>query len=493
MPSRIWGRAAGARSILQLRWGISSWCGEQLRIGQRPKSSEESGARTYAVPRAVAGWSAVALAGLVFGGAPAAAQVSTPGTPQVGSPTVGPPAPRNNSAESATLPLLVPRTEPLPANLTLARALEEAEARSPAIAAAVANVAAARGRLRQAGFRSNPELSVEVENFLGTGELSRLQGTEVTVAVSQRLDLAGRRPARQAVGRAELTVSELRLRIVQAELAQAVRQQFAGAVAARERVRVATENEERFRELARIAGILVDAGREPPLRALRAQSAASQARAELRAAEAEDAASRRTLAALFGVEIAPEAVAGSLTDILPTATSNVESLDVRLANAQVALAEANLRQASVEGRLDPAAGLGIRHIQATGDQALVAGFSMPLPIRDRNQGNVEAARAEILAAEAERTGARVGATARIANATGNLSAASARVEALEEAAIPEGREALRLAQLSYQAGKIELIELIDAQAALASAETDLIAARLAQAQAAAELARATAQ
>ena len=288
-------------------------------------------------------------------------------------------------------------------------------------------------------------------------------------------------------------MSELRLLITRADLAQSVRQQFATAVAARERLRIAGENEQRAAELARIASILVDAGREPPLRALRAQSAASQAVAELRAAQAAEAISRRTLAYLFGVETPPESVAGSLTDILPTATSPVEALDVRLANAQLAVAEANLQQQLAERRLDPAVGLGVRQIQETGDQALVAGLSMPLPIRNRNQGNIEAARAEILAAEAERSTARVSASTRVANAMANLTAASARVEALEEAAIPEGREALRLAQLSYQAGKIELIELLDAQAALASAETQLVEARLAQAEAAAELARATAQ
>ena len=433
------------------------------------------------------------LCGLALGPSAALAQVSTPATPQVGSPTIGPPPPLPTQADETSLPLLVPPTQPIPANLTLEQSLLEAEARSPAIAAAQANVAAARGRLRQAGFRDNPELSVEVENFLGRGELSGLQGTEVTVAVNQRLDLGGRRSARQSVGRAELAVSELRLLITRAELALNVRQQFATAVAARERLRIATENEQRSRELARIANVLVEVGREPPLRALRAQAAASQAAADLRAAQAGEAVARRILATLFGVEAPPESVAGSLTDILPTTTSPVESLDVRLANAQLALAEASLQEQLTERRLDPAVGVGIRHFQETGDQALVAGFSMPLPIRNRNQGNIDAARAEILAAEAERASARVVANARVANARANLTAASARVEALEEGAIPEGREALRLAQLSYEAGKIELIELLDAQAALTGAETQLIEARLAQAEAAGELARATAQ
>lgn len=486
MPSRHWDRVKDARSYPQPCSGASDGFGERAFGPVAVCAATKVG-------RLTACGAILVVAAVALSQSAALAQVSTPAMPQVGSPTIGPPPPLPMQADETSLPLLVPPTQPIPANLTLEQALLEAEARSPAIAAAQANVAAARGRLRQAGFRDNPELSVEVENFLGRGELSGLQGTEVTVAVNQRLDLGGRRSARQSVGRAELAVSELRLLITRAELALNVRQQFATAVAARERLRIATENEQRSRELARIANVLVEVGREPPLRALRAQAAASQAAADLRAAQAGEAVSRRTLAALFGVEAPPESVAGSLTDILPTATSPVESLDVRLANAQLALAEASLQQQLTERRLDPAVGVGIRHVQETGDQALVAGFSMPLPITNRNQGNIEAARAEILAAEAERASARVSANARVANATANLTAASARVEALEEGAIPEGREALRLAQLSYEAGKIELIELLDAQAALTGAETQLIEARLAQAEAAGELARATAQ
>ena len=105
------------------------------------------------------------------------AQVGTPAAPQVGSPTVplpsGPPAPPQ---WSRGLPGPAPVEGPLPAVLTLDQALREAEARSPTIVAARARVEAAEARIRQAGFRTNPELSLEVENLLGTGELSGLQG-----------------------------------------------------------------------------------------------------------------------------------------------------------------------------------------------------------------------------------------------------------------------------------------------------------------------------
>ncbi len=427
-------------------------------------------------------------------GSAASAQVSTPASPRVGSPVVteraGPPAP---PAPQANLPLLTPRDGPLPPSLTLAQALDEAEARSPAIIAAQAEVQAADARIRQAGFRSNPEISVEVENFLGTGELRGFRGTETTVAVNQRLDLGGRRQSRVGTARAQLVSARLRLAIARADLGQQIREQFARAVTARERLRLAVENEERARELARITGELVDAGREPPLRALRARSAAAQAVAELEGARAEEAASRGLLASLFGVSTPPASVVGALLDLQPRIVDPEQSLEVRLADSERLIAESNLRQEQVARKLDPAVGLGIRHVRETGDVGLVAGLSMPLPVFDRNQGNIAAARSNVIAAEARRTSAAASARVRGQNAIANVAAAEARVGALDRAAVPEAAEALRLTQLSYREGRASLLELLDAQEAYRNAQAALIDARLALALATAELGRIGAQ
>ncbi|MGQ0589778.1 MAG: TolC family protein [Sphingosinicella sp.] len=426
-------------------------------------------------------------------GSPATAQVSTPATPRVGSPTTpepaGPPAP----TRQADLPLLVPREGALPASLSLQQALEEAEARSPAIVAARAAVEAAEARVRQAGFRSNPELSVEVENFAGTGELSVLRRTESTVALNQRLDLGGRRQARVGVARAELAATELRLSIARADLARQVREQFARGVAARERLRLAEENEVRARDLARVAGVLVDAGREPPLRALRARSAAAQARAELETARADEQASRATLSSLFGVSTPVETLSGPLLDLEPSMIDPEQSLEVRLAEVEQLGAEAALRQETTARNLDPAVGVGVRHVRETGDVALVGGISMPLPVFDRNQGNVAAARANVRAAEARRAAALATITVRARNAIANVEAAEARVEALERAALPEAAEALRLAQVSYREGRASLLELLDVQTAYTAAQNALTEARLALALATAELGRVAAR
>lgn len=435
---------------------------------------------------AAAACAAVALAGLE---SPVAAQVGNPATPRVGSPAarpLGPPAPIESVRPA-------PRTGPLPGSLSLAQALDEAAARSPAIVAAEAEVAAAEARIRQAGYRSNPELSVEVENFAGTGELRGLRSTETTVAVNQRLDLGGRRSARVSAAEAQLNVQRLRLAIARADLSQSVREQFARANAAREKLAQADENVKRARELARVAGILVEAGRDPPLRGLRARSALAQAEAEREAAVADELAARSSLAALFGVSQPVGSVAGTALDLIPRSVNPDISLDVRLADAERAAAAAGVREQLAERRLDPAVGVGVRHVRESGDVGLVAGLSMPLRLFDRNQGNIDAARQAANAADARRASTLATTTARARNAIANVEAAQRRLEALEKAAVPEASEALRLAEFSYREGRASLLELIDIQNAYTAARSSLTEARLTLALATAELGRILAQ
>lgn len=435
---------------------------------------------------AAAACAAVAVAGIA---SQSAAQVGNPATPTVGRPVtspVGPPAPVR------AVPL-APRTGPLPRALTISQALDEAAARSPVVLAAEAEVRAAEARARQAGYRSNPEISLAVENFGGSGELRGLRSTETTLAVNQRLDLGGRRAARIAAARVGIEVQKLRLAIVRADLAQTVREQFARAVAARDKLAQATENETRARELARVAGILVDAGRDPPLRALRARTALAQAQAEREAAEADELAARSSLAASLGVRVPVISVSGPTVDLTPQAINVDTGIDVRLADAERAAAEAAFRQQLAERRLDPAVGLGIRHIRETGDVGLVAGVSMPLRIFDRNQGNIDAARQALAAADARRASILASTTARARNAIANVEAAERRVEALEKAAVPEAAEALRLTELSYREGRATLLELLDAQNAYTASRAALTEARLALALATAELGRISAQ
>ncbi|MBU1347280.1 MAG: TolC family protein [Alphaproteobacteria bacterium] len=394
-------------------------------------------------------------------------------------------------ALAAILAMLAPGSafaEPV----TLAEALSRAAASSPTLAVAEADVAAAVGRAQQAGFRPNPELGLEVENFAGTGGFSGVDDAESTLSVGQRFELGGKRPARERAAQAEVDAARLRLAVARADLEQQVRDAYAEAWADSRRVELARDQFLRADNLQTIATELVDAGREPPLRALRARTAALESVGRVRAAEAEYAEAQRALAALWGGgEDLPEPTAPEVLPAPAAVIDPVSALDVRLAEAEVATSVAVVERERTLSRPDVTVSVGARQFRGTDDTALVFGASMPIGLFDRNQGNIAAANAERTGAEARRNAALASAIRRTRDAQAALRTAEAQLAFLENQAEPEALEAVRIAREGFSAGRFTLLDVLDAEEALNTVQADMITAELERAQAVAALTRAT--
>lgn len=383
-----------------------------------------------------------------------------------------------------------------PRPMTLAEALDKARGSSPAVGIANAQVEAARGRQKQAGAGINPEASYEVENFSGDGPYRSMQNAESTIGLSQVIELGGKRSARRETAGRQTGAAVIRALIARADLDLAVRERFADLGAAEERLSIAQTAVERASRLSSVAQTLVDAGREPPLRLLRAQAAAAEARALLNIATAELAAGQRALAALWG------GAADMVDPVGPWeleqageqgTTAPDQTLDYRLAHAEHETAEAALRLEKANSWIDVTVDAGVRRFQATDEQAFVAGVRIPIPIQNMNGGAIAAARAEDRAAELQLSLALTEAARKMSDARAAFEAADARAAALENEAVRQAEEALNLAQIGYEAGRFQLIDVLDAEEAFASIRNASIEARLARARAAAALIRANAR
>lgn len=264
--------------------------------------------------------------------------------------------------------------------------------------------------------------------------------------------------------------------------------------AAEDRAILARDATGSAQELARTAGILVDAGRDPPLRQLRAEAVLAEAKAEQARTFGQLLTARRLLSSLIGSsdsELMAVAVSDEIApSILPADTV---TLDEQLAVAEREAAQARVRVAKADAVPDVTASGGVRRFGEGGETAVVAGVSIALPFRDRNRGNIEAAQSDSLASEASLALARLDADRARYDARMMLGAAEVRYEALAGPGIAQAEEALRLARIGYNAGKFSLLELLDAQSALNTAKLTLIEARLDRARALAALTRANAQ
>lgn len=377
--------------------------------------------------------------------------------------------------------------------ITLAEALARAEESSQLLTASRASIAAAEARARQAGISPSPELEVEVENALGTGPYSGFGGTELTVAVGQRFERGGKRAARQALARAEVDLANANLVRARADVIRDIRNAFVELTAAEDRLELTRDTISRAEELARTARLMVETGRDPPLRQLRAEASLAEARAAAEQAQAEAAQASRALATIIGVPEEDLDAEGPISGAVPTAPTNGVPIALRVADAERRAAEARIEVERSTGVSDITARAGLRGYAESNDVALVAGVSLPLTFRNRNRGGVEAARAELLSAEARMAQARLDSVREARDAQSLLAASEARLRALEGTGLEQAQEAVRVAQIGYGAGKFSLLDVLDAQASLNTARTSIIEARRDRARALAALERAQAQ
>lgn len=376
--------------------------------------------------------------------------------------------------------------------LTLDEALRRGFASAPVLAQARAGIDVERGRLTQARSFPNPEAVIEAENFAGNRDFSGFDGAEVTVSIEQPIEIGGKRAARVAAGRVGLEAAEVRASLARLDFEAAVRRAYAQAAAAQERVLVAQGDSETAEEIYGAVAKLVTAGREPPLREVRARVEQATTKAASLTAAREYAAALRQLAAIVGGSEGAFSVDAAVL-YRPVSTQAVEdamSADVTLASLEAERARAQVRIERAGRISDPRLTGGVRRLEAEDATALVAGVALPLPLFNRNGGNIAAAAAEARRAEAALAQAEIEARVRAANARGTLETALAQSETFASAVIPAAEEGLRIARLGYAAGKFPYIELLEAQRALSAARRQRIDAALEVTRASADLDRA---
>lgn len=358
--------------------------------------------------------------------------------------------------------------------LTLRDAISRAVEADPGLRAAGAGVDAARGGLRQARARPNPELSAEVENFNGQGELRGFDGAETTFSLSQEVELGGRRSARVQLANRELHGAELERTIRGLDLIRETQIAYFDALAAEELVAIARERLETAQALSASVSRRVAAARDPLMAGARAEAGLAEARIALTRAQAEAATARANLASLLGGDTGFTLIAADFS--APRTIEHAHDTptdaapDLARLTAERDRANAATRVERSLAWQNPTVSFGYRQFAADDDEgALVAGFSVPLGIFDRNQGSVSRARAEQRRAEFDLEAGRRTLQREFSALQRAIAADAAAISATEDEVIPQAERALELAQDGYNRGAFSYLDVLEAQRALSDA------------------------
>jgi cobalt-zinc-cadmium efflux system outer membrane protein len=369
--------------------------------------------------------------------------------------------------------------------------LRQIQTSAPRLSLGAAEIRAAQGLAVQAAARPNPTMGLVVENAAGSGPYKAFDSAETTLSIEQPLELGGKRAARVSAAQADVAAAQARDDQGQVDFARDLALAYANAEAAQQRLAIARDSVDLAQADARAARLLVDNGKEAPVRAIQAEAGQASARADLGAIQAEAEGALARLNALTGASDGYTAVAGGLLDVIAAAPPSEPTFSPAIAAARAERDAAQRRIAVERSRRAPdvAISFGLRRLRSDDATAAVFGFSAPLPLFDRNRGAVAAATANAQAAQARLAMVQAEQNGDLRAASGPVAASGPMLEASRQAEAATS-EAYRLARMGYDAGRLPLSEVLAARRDLIAARGRAVDIKLARVKAFADLARA---
>ncbi len=364
--------------------------------------------------------------------------------------------------------------------LTLDDALALVRRQSPDALVAALRERAAHGDLTAAHALPNPTLSLGAGNFaLGHTNPRGLSAGDTVAGqagLAEEIPLWGKRGARIASAAGREAEAAAERADVERQLVFAARSRFLDLLVAGERLRLAHESLDRYRDTLRVSEARAKNGDIAPAELDKLSLEQRGFEREVADAEVDRRQSVAALLPLLGLDATDVEPVGELSP--PPAPAEGEGLvadalarrpDLRAAKRAAEAADAALRLARAERWPNPTVGVQYTHSEflVSGDlrDQIGASVSVPLPVLDRHRGPIERAEAEALIARRELDKLRLTIPQEVRAAVAGYAIARGRVQRFEEAFLRQARDARRAAEVSYREGAVSLLEFLEAERA----------------------------
>lgn len=348
---------------------------------------------------------------------------------------------------------------------TIEKAVQVALERNPELASLKAEVQAADARVQGASLlvQANPELGTSV----GRRNTSAGGLVEYDVELSQQVEIFGQRAARIDMATAGHRNAEARLKARRTELAAEVRQVFVRALAADQLVILTQESLTLAQQTVKAAEKKLEAGDGSRIELNTARVEVGRSTRDLKLAGQARMAAIAQLRILLAIDATKDVkLAGDLkaAQVRPLAIEELLARGMQaradLTAAQRALDGANAERRFADRDWLPRPRVGLRYEREEGEQVVLGTLSFDLPVFNRNQAGRGVATAQVTQTERSVEAVERRIRQEVLLAASRLKAAQEATEAFEGDVVHAMEENLSLATTAYQAGKIDLFELL---------------------------------
>ncbi len=360
--------------------------------------------------------------------------------------------------------------------LSLDAALQAAFANNPDLAAAQWDIDIAHGARQQAGLIPNPVASWDAED-------TRRNTRTTTLKLSQTLELGGKRGARIDVATRAQDAAALTLEQRRNGLRADVIDSYYSALRAQQRLDLAQRSMALAERGLVVAKGRVTAGKSSPVETTRAQVQVSQIRLELNRAQIGLSDAYRRLAASTGSatpDFQDVAAQRQSAPPLPAAAQLLARLEqtteLRLADLHIIQSEASVGLEKAQRIPDLDVSIGSQYDASVRERVNLVGVSMPIPLFNRNQGNVLAASRRADQARDLRNAVELRLRTETRQALDLWQTADTEVRAFNQHILPAAQSAVDSATRGFEMGKFNFLDVLDAQRTLIAARTQYLVA-----------------
>ncbi|TAM22856.1 MAG: TolC family protein [Nevskiaceae bacterium] len=355
--------------------------------------------------------------------------------------------------------------EPLTLRVAVQRSLQS----NPDLKIFGYELAAQDGRAKQAGVSPNPELVIDVEDAFGTGTRKGLSAAQTTISLRQVLE-RGAQSRRLAAAGASRSLLDVELEEKRLDVAAEAARRFIRVLSDQSRLHLTHEANGLAEKTVEAARNRVRAAKAPEAELARAEAALARSQLDHEDVEHELLTSRRQLGAMWGdTDPAFGEVIGKL-DSLP-ALEPYQQLTTRIRSSpsllkfssETRLREAELRLAEQRRKAAWTLNTGVRRFEEGDDFAAVLGLSIPLPFRDRSEGSIAVAQAQLDQVDARRTATEVRVLTQLFELTQELQHALHVAQTLDGEVLPRVQSAMTQTEYAYERGRYGYQELLAAQ------------------------------
>ena len=356
------------------------------------------------------------------------------------------------------------------ANLTLDQAIEKALKNNFDLSALELEADKAQARTFQVSRLPNPELSVEVENFGGSGELRQSDAIETTVMVNQPFLLGGKRSKQKKVSLLDEKLTNWDLQSQRLEIIKEVHNAFVDVLGAQELVKLNIELVDLEKEVFRSVKERVKAGKVSPIEEIKAKANLDAEMILFERAERSLFSAKRRLCALWGdslpyfKEVSADITAlKDLPDFDVIQSKAIKNPDLARWSTEMEKRKLSLNLEKAKRLPDVEIGVGWRDFNESDDHAFLAGITVPLPLFDRNRGSVREAVHDISKAEKEKRSAELSVNTELWSVYNEIKVAYSEASGLKNTVLPSMKKVLEAQQEGYRRGKFDYLEVLDAQ------------------------------